>query len=246
MKSCFFGVILVLISMSVGATTLESRKTVNVGAYGFAPYYDLEKGRGIINDVLKQLNEMQNDFTFQVVETPSRRRYQSFTERKVDMYFFEDPKWSWKGIEHYSLPLKVDDAEVYIAHRKKAKDQNYFQSLNGKSIAGIVGYHYKFANFNPDEASLRAKFNIILVTHNQATVRMVLNNRVDIGVVPRSYIRQYLRDNPDRYDEVLISDKVDHNYDLRLIANPKAVITKERLSKLVESLVKKASYKDLF
>ncbi|WP_413586263.1 hypothetical protein [Bdellovibrio sp. HCB274] len=246
MKSCLFGILLILSSIPAPAAPVESRKTVNVGAYGFAPYYDLEKGRGIVNDVLKQLNEMQNDFVFQVIEVPSRRRYQSFTERKVDMYFFEDPKWSWKGIQHYSLPLKVDDAEVYIAHRKKAKDQNYFEKLTGKSIAGIVGYHYKFANFNTDETVLRSKFDIILVTHNLATVRMVLNDRVDIGVVPRSYIRQYLRDHPERYDDVLISEKVDHNYDLRLIANPKAAISKDKLAKLIENLVKKSAYKDLF
>ncbi|MEK2689840.1 transporter substrate-binding domain-containing protein [Bdellovibrio sp. GT3] len=246
MKFWFVGVILLILSAPSGVVLAAERQEVSVGAYGFAPYYDMEKGRGIINDVLKQLNDMQKDFEFKLLEIPSRRRYQSFTERKIDMIFFEDPRWSWKGIEHYSLPLKIDDSEVYIAHRKRAKKQSYFHKLEGKRIAGIVGYHYRFAEFKTDEQFLRSKFDIILVNHNQATVRMVLNDRVDVGVVPLSYIRQYLRENPEKNDEILIGDKVDQDYDLRLIANPKAVISKERLTKLVEGLVKKPSYKDLF
>lgn len=240
-------VLLIVLGVSLGAISAGAApKTILVGAYGFAPYYDLEKSRGIVTNVLQQLNSMQDDFQFKVVEIPSRRRYQSFTDRKVDMIFFEDPRWDWKDIPHYTVPVGIQDAEVYIAHRNKAKDQSYFSSLSGKRIAGILGYHYGFAKFNADEKYLQSKFKISLVSHNLASVRLVLHDRVDVGVVPLSFIRRYLRENPEKSTELLVSDKVDQNYDLRLIVNPNAAIPRERLENLMSKLVKEPSYQALF
>lgn len=228
------------------ANTASARKTLLVGAYGFAPYYDLEKGRGIVTEVVGQLNSIQSDFQFKVVEIPSNRRYQSFTDGKVDMIFFEDPRWDWKDIPHYTVPVGTQDAEVYIALKKKAKDQSYFNSLSGKRIAGILGYHYGFAKFNADEKYLKSNFEISLVSHNLASVRLVLHERADVAVVPLSFIRRYLRENPDKNAEVLVSEKVDQNYDLRLIVNPKTSIPRERLENLMSQLVKESVYQALF
>ncbi|QDK44068.1 amino acid ABC transporter substrate-binding protein [Bdellovibrio sp. ZAP7] len=247
MKLWLLAVLFIIPGISFAeANTATLRKTVLVGAYGFAPYYDLEKGRGIVTEVLEQLNSMQADFHFKVVEIPSSRRYQSFTDGKVDMIFFEDPRWEWKDIPHYTIPVGIQDAEVYIALKKKAKDQSYFNSLTGKRIAGIVGYHYGFAKFNADEAYLQSKFKISLVSHNLASVRLVLHERADVAVVPLSFIRRYLRENPEKNAEVLISEKVDQHYDLRLIVNPKASIPRERLENLMSKLVKEPSYQALF
>ncbi|WP_413559785.1 hypothetical protein [Bdellovibrio sp. HCB209] len=228
------------------AQAAKDRKTITVGAYGFAPYYDLEKGRGIVSDVLDQLNSIQSDYQFKVLEIPSRRRYQSFVDHKVDMIFFEDPRWSWKEIPHYTIPTGIKDAEVYIATRKKAKDQTYFKSLADKRLAGILGYHYGFAQFNSNEDYLHSKFNIHLVSHNQASVRLVLHDRADVGVVPLSYIRKYMRENLEKFDRIIISDKVDQDYDLRIIVSPDAPIPRAQMEKLMSKLVKETSYKNLF
>ncbi|QLY25908.1 ABC transporter substrate-binding protein [Bdellovibrio sp. KM01] len=247
MKHWLLAILLIILGISFAeASTAAPRKIVLVGAYGFAPYYDLEKGRGIITDVLEQLNSMQPDFQFKVVEIPSRRRYQSFVERKVDMIFFEDPRWDWKDIAHYALPVGVQDAEVYIALKKKAKDQSYFSSLKNKRIAVILGYHYGYAKFNADEAYLQSNFKISLVSHNLASVRLVLHERVEVAVVPLPFIRRYLRENPDKNAEVLVSEKVDQHYDLRLIVNPKAAIARDRLENLMSKLVKEPAYQALF
>ncbi|WP_413291685.1 substrate-binding periplasmic protein [Bdellovibrio sp. HCB185ZH] len=247
MKHWLAAILITILGISFAeANTASARKTLLVGAYGFAPYYDLEKGRGIVTEVVGQLNSMQSDFQFKVVEIPSNRRYQSFTDGKVDMIFFEDPRWDWKDIPHYTVPVGTQDAEVYIALKKKAKDQSYFNSLSGKRIAGILGYHYGFAKFNADEKYLKSKFKISLVSHNLASVRLVLHERADVAVVPLSFIRRYLRENPDKNAEVLISEKVDQNYDLRLIVNPKASIPRERLENLMSQLVKESAYQALF
>jgi ABC-type amino acid transport substrate-binding protein len=235
----------VLLPLILTSTAFAKRKHILVGAYGFAPYYDLEKGRGLTNDVLEILNSLQDEYTFSVTEIPSKRRYQSFTDNKVDMILFEDPRWGWKKIPHWEFETNTQDAEIYIAHKKNALNQSYFDSLKDKKIAGILGYHYGFANFNSDENFLRSKFNISLVSHNVASVRLVLHDRVELAVVPRSFIRLYVKEYPNAKAELLLSDKVDQTYDLKFLVNPKTKMDKKFVTGLMRDLLADPRYQKL-
>lgn len=216
-----------------------------IGTYGFAPYYDQETNRGISNEVAEILNDLQKDYQFSVVEIASRRRYQSFEEKKVDMILFEDPRWGWDKFPHWTYESMAEDGTVYIALNEIAKNQSYFDSFKNKSLAGILGYHYGFANKNADETYLKSHFNISLVSHNSASVRLVLNKRVNIAAVTHSYIRLYLRENPETAKVLMVSDKWDQKYDLKMIVNPKIAIPKERMDGLMKNLLNDSRYKKL-
>ncbi|MDG0818017.1 type 2 periplasmic-binding domain-containing protein [Bdellovibrio svalbardensis] len=247
MKTIF--AIFFLLGLSFSSPCLakpRARTKIYVGAYGFAPYYDIDKGRGLINDVLEILNQIQADYDFRVVEIPSKRRYQSFAERRIDMIFFEDPRWGWSSIKHQQYPTGLDDAEVYITRKTPQRNQTFFEDLQNKSIAGILGYHYGFANLNADENYLRSKFDIHLVSHNFASVRLVLKDRVQIAVVPRSYIQSYLKEHKADRKQILISDKIDQKYDLKILVHPQVNIPKETLESLFTQLTANPQYQKLF
>jgi ABC-type amino acid transport substrate-binding protein len=233
------------LSILLAVPAYAKRKPVLVGAYGFAPYYDQEKSRGLSNDVVDILNDLQSEYQFSLVEIASRRRYQSFDEKKVDMILFEDPRWGWDAFPHWTYESMAVDGTVYIALKDVAKKQSYFDTLTDKSIAGILGYHYGFANKNADETYLRSKFNISLVSHNSASVRLVLDKRVNLAAVTHSYIQLYLKENPSAAKALMVSEKWDQKYDLKFIINPKITIPKPRMTALMKELQSDKRYKKL-
>lgn len=246
MKGVLRFISLIMLVVGVGMTGYGKERTVvRIGAYGFAPYYDLDRSVSHLVEVVNILNKSQNDYQFEITEVPAKRRYQLFQERRYDMVFFEDPKWGWEDLPHYAIPLELNDGEVYVALRKKAHSQSYFSTLKGKRIAGILGYHYGFANYETDENLLRSKFDIYLVNHNLASVRLMLSERVDVAVVPKSYIIQYLRENPADRERIMISEKYDQNYDLKILVSPRAPVARPALEAMIRKLRADARFKNL-
>lgn len=198
-----------------------SPQRVLVGGYEFPPYVTLEPdGRitGITPALIAALNETQNKYSFDFYLTSSRRRFQDFEHGKFDMLFFESPEWGWNtvGAMEQSQSFLSDD-EVWIALAMAGRDQEFFTTLEGRRIAGILGYHYAFANFESDPDTLRKRFDITLVNTNSASIELVMRGRVDQAIVTRSYLNDYLERHPEYVPQLLISDFADQNYSLRML-----------------------------
>lgn len=243
-----FFVIGVLLLCATAEADSKARTLIRIGAYGFEPYFDASKGGGLLGQVVRLLNQKQSKFQFSITEIPSKRRYQLFSERRFDMIFFEDDKWGWKDIPHYVVPLQIpgQDGDVYIASKKDGRTQKFFDDFSGKSIAGILGYHYGFAKLETDAERLRAKFDIFLGIYNEASIRLVLNKRVDLAVVPKSYIRSYLKEFPDVKNQIIISERFDQKYDLHVLVHPKAPVPRDALEELMKEIIALPEYKQLF
>ncbi|HET6719840.1 MAG TPA: transporter substrate-binding domain-containing protein [Rhodocyclaceae bacterium] len=227
-----------------------SREVVRVGGYEFAPYVEIqdEKPTGLTIELIDQLNRVQDRFDFQFELTSPRRRYEDFSSGRIDVIFFENPEWGWtaRGIKLGSSREFLRDSEVFVALAASGRDERYFAALNGRSIAGIYGYHYAFAKFIDDPKILEQDYRMSLVYSNFASIQLVLSGRVDLAIVTRSYLDRFLRENPQDAARLLVSKRTDQIYSLRALVREQAPISVEEIEVLLGKLRKRGTLDKLW
>lgn len=225
------------------------REVLRVGGYEFAPYVEIqgEKPTGLTIELIEQLNRVQDRFDFQFELTSPRRRYEDFSAGRIDLMFFESPEWGWnaRGIKFASTREFLRDSEVFVT-LADGRDERYFASLNGRSIAGIYGYHYAFAKFNDDPKVLEQDYLMSLVYSNFASLQLVLSGRVDLAIVTRSYLDRFLRENPQAAARLLVSKRADQVYSLRALVRDKAPISIDEIEALMSKLRKRGTLDKLW
>ncbi len=201
--------------------------TVKVGGYAFPPFVELsdnKKPSGITLDLIKKMNTFQQKYRFEFVLTSPKRRYQSFENGMYDLIFFESMVWGWQGKNVAASKVFLQGGEVYITKKTPEKNQFYFNDFKGKSMAGILGYHYQFADFNSDRTFLESRYNMKLFNRHSAIFKPIITGRIDIAVVTLSYLKNYLKTHPEIKDQIMISKKYDQIYNhtvlVRQNANP--------------------------
>ncbi|MEA9357988.1 hypothetical protein SHI21_17280 [Bacteriovorax sp. PP10] len=207
--------------------------SIRVGGYNFPPFVEQDGQAGMVNDLLKKLNSSQEKFQFVFVSTSANRRYRDLKDKKMDLIFFEDESWSWDGPDtpHLKTGVIVNGGEMFVALKKKSRDQKYFDSFNRKKIRGIFGYHYNFANMKTDPELLRKK-GISLGQSNEENLKDLLEERIDIIVMNSFVIEKKLKEDPTLKEKLLISTKKDQTYQLRIMLNPQSQISAEEIEKL--------------
>jgi ABC-type amino acid transport substrate-binding protein len=199
-----------LIALPLCAMTATAQQVVKVGGYDFPPFVDKAPGAASLTlDLIAALNAYQKKYHFEFVETSSKRRFINFDERKYDLIFFESIDWGWQGREVEASDVIMQGGTVYITRADKYKDQRYFDDLTGKSIWGILGYHYGFANFNSDYEFLKKTFNAHMTTSQDGLIEAAVSGRADVSVVVKEYLYIYLTRHPDVRKKILVSKKYD-------------------------------------
>lgn len=201
-----------LFAFFVGLCTFpaNAQQVVKVGGYDFPPFVDRSPGgTSLTFDLIDALNEFQKKYVFKFVDTSPKRRFINFDEKKYDLIFFESIDWGWKGREIEASKVIMQGGAVYITRADKYKDQRYFDDFTGKTIWGILGYHYGFANFNADREFLKKKFNAHMITSQAGLIEAAVNGRADISVVVKEYLQIYLLKHPEVRKKILISKKFD-------------------------------------
>ncbi len=187
---------------------------VKVGGYAFPPFVDVSTNgtTGITMDLIRELNTFQKKYRFEFFLTSPKRRYHAFEKGYFDLMFFENIFWGWKGKPVNFSKVFLTGGEVYITKSSPGKDQRYFDSLEGKSKAGILGYHYGFANFNATPEILNQTYQMRLYTDHKLMFGKVITGQVDIAVVTASYLSYYLKQVPYHASKLLISKTYDQRY----------------------------------
>ena len=231
--------ITLLLALAV-ALPAWSREVVRVGGYEFAPYVEVQnqKPSGLTIELIDQLNRIQDRYTFQFEPTSPRRRYEDFLSGRIDIIFFESADWGWRTrkIKFSSTREFLRDSEVFVALDADGRDERYFSSLGGHTIAGVYGYHYAFTGFNDDPKVLEQDYKMSLVYNNFASLQLVLSGRADMAVVTRSYLDRFLRENPDAGAQLLVSKRTDQVYSLRALIREKSGITVDQIEALLTQL----------
>ncbi|MFS4460467.1 substrate-binding periplasmic protein [Bdellovibrio sp. HCB2-146] len=223
-------------------------KVVKVGTVEFPPYIVVEKdGRitGIVAELIDFMNSAQKDYKFQPVLTSAMRRHSDFANGLYDLSFFDDLNWGWDKSAVDVSKVYMKGKEVYIARAKPGRGESYFQSFKDKTMIGILGYHYAFANFNADPGYLRKEFKMQLSTSNAGSIKMVLDGRGDVAVVSDSFLHQYLVSHPDEKDKLLVSKKVDQYYLFTIIVRKNIRPTVKEINALLKQFEESRQYAEL-
>jgi ABC-type amino acid transport substrate-binding protein len=224
---------LALLSMGISAA-----QEVRVGAYHFPPYVVAPgpgESKGLLPSMLKHLNELQSDFRFVVVPTSSARRHRDFNQGRYDLIFFESPTWGWQESAFDKVDLQLQDAELFVARAEPGRGEDYFDSLSGKRLALIHGYHYAFAQFNTNPQFLVANYQAELGYSCDSNLLRVIHGRSDVALVTRSYLEDFLRRHPEHTDNLLISRRIDQLYRHKALLRPDAPISVGQLEPLLRS-----------
>ncbi|WLD58095.1 transporter substrate-binding domain-containing protein [Salinispirillum sp. LH 10-3-1] len=229
--------VLCVLLLAVGA---QARERIYVGAYDFPPYLVVEDGvpvGGITLTLMDHLNAHQSDYEFVLYFTSAARRFNDLASGRFSLMLFENPAWGWsrEQISAQPLPQFFDDREVYIARQESGRNQDYFSDLTQRRMAGILSYHYGFSDFNNNPDYLREEFNMILVSTQSALIELVLEGRAEIAVVSQVFLQQFLHANPDKVQQILVSDQHDQIYQHHVLAaSERAALVQQVLVWLAE------------
>lgn len=225
------GLGLALLCMGASAT-----QEVRVGAYHFPPYVVAPgpaQSGGLLPELLQELNELQDEYHFVLVPTSSARRYRDFNQGRYDLIFFESSDWGWQDCEFDRVDMGLQDVELFVARAQPGRTQDYFDSLQGKRLALIHGYHYAFADFNADPQFLAANFQAELNLSADSNLLLVLHGRADLALVTGSYLHAFLRRHPEHAERLLVSRRIDQLYRHSALLRPDAAISADQLQALL-------------
>lgn len=217
-----------------------ARELIQVGGYEFAPYVEFRhsKPAGVTIELIRHLNRIQDRFEFRFELTAPRRRYDELTSGRFDVMLFESPEWGWSPYSgKFSATREIlRDTEVFVALAGPGRDQSFFAAPSERSIAGVYGYHYAFAGLTTDPVVLEQKHRMSLVYSNRASIDLMLNGRVDMAILTRSYLHRFLTENPSLRSKLLIAQHPDQVYSLRALVREGATITTRDIEQYLATL----------
>lgn len=237
-KALFSWVALAVLWLALPALACAAVE-VRVGAAHFPPYtVRPEQGaeRGLLPQLLEALNQQQHVYHFVLVPTSVPRRFGDLQQGRTDMAVFENPQWGWQQIPHDAVDMGLEDAEVFVARQQSGRDQQYFNSLQGKRLALFNGYHYAFADFNSDPYYLSQAYSATLTYSHESNLLMVQHGRADIALATRSFLIDFLAHNPDSQTQLMASERVDQVYHHYAILRPDAPIKAGAFAALLDRL----------
>ena len=227
-------VIMLFVFLSLSSVAKSyNRIQINVGA-GTRPPFLLEGNtKGVGPDIIHALNLIQEQFTFQLVPVPIKRRTQSLYEGWVDIIMWDNPNWGWEieSLQH-SQPL-IHAKDLFVARTDKFQSQEVFDNLTSHSLAMVHGYHYKFVNFETDSITLNQSFDITLVRTEEDSINILLSGRVDIAVASNAALAWHFKKYPQSKNKLLISEKYDTKYMRYFLVPASSPISAKELDELL-------------
>ncbi|MCE0558034.1 MULTISPECIES: transporter substrate-binding domain-containing protein [unclassified Motilimonas] len=210
----------------------HAKIVIKVGGYPFSPYVTKAPDgtySGLTLDVLKQLNKIQDKYDFTFVSTSSLYRYQAFSRNRFELILFENKMWGWQHVNFYTIPLPLDDGEVYITQNRPDRNQDFFEDLKSKKLVLVDGYHYNITRDITDKALLKKEFDVSFVNNNHASIEAVLRERGEVAPVTWSYLQFYLKQHPESKKLLLSSKRWDQRYQHQALLSHRALISQDEL-----------------
>lgn len=240
-----------LLLMCLAASALyafEPTRVVKVVGYTFPPFVERGSHFGITQKFLNFLNESQTAYRFKFTQLPADERYDAVTGDTADMIIFEMPAWGWQKFAAQTAESRVilTGGEVYVARNAHGRSQSYFDQFHKKVIAVVKGYHYGFAGFNADSEWLKHHFSVVFVDGPGESMRKVIDGEADIAIVSRSFLSRFSRANPDDAGQLIISERMDQEYQLRAIFDRRAKISVREFNAILGRLHSSGDLKRFF
>ena len=222
-----------------------------VGVYHFPPIASVSSGgeaKGLLGDLLQELEQAHPTVSFRVFHTSPKRRYLDFDAGLYDVIFFESPDWGWKEREvDISRPILADE-ELYVALKKPGRNSSFFDDLKNRSIVAISGYHYGFTGYETNNSVLEQNFDIEFSDSQSRNINLIKADRpsvAEVAIVSHSYLQRHLARHPEDWDKLLISSEPDQRYQLSIIARKGGAASADQMLELLAPLVDNGRYRQL-
>lgn len=210
----------------------ERAIVVKIGGYDFPPFVEKEGNEGIVRDLITKLNHSQSKYQFKFIYTSANRRYKDFNARKFDIILFEDEVWGWKKnrIKYHPTNILGKGEELFVA-MKYNRDQSYFHTLAEKKVKVVLGFHYKMIEMEADTNAL-VKRKIEYGKSYRENMLDLLDKKVDVTLVSNFYLKKMISQNKELKEQLIISQKADHQYTLRGLVHPESPVGVKDLEEL--------------
>lgn len=228
---------------------LAAQTTVYVAAYDYPPYFSDILETDLTRELVKRLNEHQDNYEFVIQVIPPSARYQALSENGCcDVIFFESPSWGWvnRGIDIESTFPLVQGRERLVTVKRTGRSQKFFNSFEGKSLAGVKGYHYLIAGELKASSELKKDYTVYLADSRITNIRMVLGGRVDLTTVNDELLAALEGSKQINIERLLLAEKADFIYELHLLVGTSDTIEASTLQRLLSELGRKGQIDSLF
>lgn len=225
------------IILCLSSPIIFGTETIKVGAYDFPPFASWQTGvpNGMVVEQIEILNRSQKKFKFKLVETSANRRYEDLKNKIFDVIFYESIQWGWEKSPVSASKVFLVSGDVFITKKMPKKNQTYFDDLRNKSIRGILGYHYAFANFSTDPQVLKS-WNLEFTNSQDGNILAVMEGRSDMAIVSKEFLNLFFKDHPLAKKSLLVSQKMDQIYRFTVIIRNDAPITTQEMNALLDKL----------
>tara|TARA_R110001583_G_scaffold32882_1_gene111571 strand:- start:77332 stop:78108 length:777 start_codon:yes stop_codon:yes gene_type:complete len=216
----------------------QHRTDVMVGVYEYSVVHFYHQGvqTGFAHELIKRLNGVQGDYQFVAVETSSRRRYLDIATGQVDMMILENPEWHWAGRNvEFSTPI-VRESDIMVARRDHVPGPAYFSRVLERSIAGVLGFHYKFVDFRDDPKQLTRLLDISLLYNESEVMEAVIRGDAEIGILSAGFVSQQFEHVPDIASRIEIGPQADNSYQLSSVLSNRSPVSVERYNSYLDLL----------
>lgn len=232
-----------------GAAATHAKNVITVGAYYFPPVAEVSRDntpQGLLGDLVAGLEAVNDDLDIHIFYTSPKRRYLDFEAGLYDVIFFESADWGWADRDvTMSRPILTDE-ELYVALKKPGRDLSFFDDIASRRLVAMSGYHYGFANLETDSQTLQENFDIEFSDSQIRNLKLIKADRpsvAEVAIISRSYLQMHLSEHPEDWRRLLISDKLDQRYQLRIIAREGGPATASDMLRLMAPLVANGSYR---
>ncbi|HAI33109.1 MAG: hypothetical protein CMO07_13715 [Thalassospira sp.] len=223
---------------AVTAAKAHQRIPVKVGAYeyGVVYFYDDGKPQGMVLHLIRLLNDLQDEYVFELAETSSRRRYQAVTSGEVDLVLLESAQWEWRNLDVQFSKSIVQEKDLYLTLAGPDNTDALLSDVTNYPILCVLGFHYGFADFNADPEYLRQNFDVLLRYNEQEVLDGLLAGEAPIGIVSAGFLAARFVDYPSLRESLVISDQPDAVHDLVAVLSAGSSIPLERFNQLIAKL----------
>jgi len=218
MKKLIFTAVMIFLSLS-----LFAKEQINVYTYhNHAPFIINEK-LGLTHELIKKLNQ-NDEFDFKLKVIPrSRLNYilKPWISKKCEtkrcannwIVLWVNHKWGFgkDSLENFSWTPLLNDSNAIISSNTKKFEYTKPEDLIGKGLAGIAGHKY----VGIDDLVKAGKIKRINGSNEVDNLKVVLANRVDVTLLPKSAFDYYQKTNSE-FSNLYVS-KVPHQSYMRNI-----------------------------
>lgn len=232
-----------------GIPAAQAKTVITVGAYHFPPVAEVDENhqpQGLLANLVQRLEAVHDDIDIQIFHTSPRRRHLDFDAGLYDVIFFESPDWGWANRDiTFSRPILTDE-DFYVALRKPGRDLDFFEDIRNRQLIAMSGYHYGFADLENNPKTLQDNFNIEFSDSHSRNLKLIKADRpsvAEVAIISRAYLQRHLSEQPEDWRQLLISDRLDQRYELRIIARKQGPVSASDMMQRLAPLVADGSYR---